>query len=81
MHQVAGRRDEKLDFFWPENRGQGARPLREWDLLVDIRPLQRLHKQEAQSGCLDCAGAGEELAISKQMSLVLPDVVRPKPAR
>jgi len=46
---------------------------------MQVGSLQRLHIQEPQSAGFDGDGACQQLAISKQVSLVLPDMNWTKP--
>ena len=48
-------------------------------MLVQVGSLERLHIREPQSAGSDGDGARQQLAISKQVSLVLPDMIWAKP--
>jgi hypothetical protein len=47
--------------------------------IVEIRPLQRLHKEEAKCGCSPLHRSSGQLPLPEQMNLILPDVLRPQP--
>ncbi len=78
MHKTPGALDQPRDLLLAEHRGQALLALGKWDLIGYVSPAKRLHKQEPQRCSLPFNGAGRELAITKQMNLVLTDVVRSK---
>jgi hypothetical protein len=79
VHEVFRRRDQPLNLLRTEDRGQRPRPLRKRNMFVEIGTPQCLHIQEAKSCRLSLDRARQQLAITKQVGLVLPDVVRTKP--
>src|ERR1019366_4713797 len=78
-HQVLCRIDHPLDLFWTEDDGELPGTLGKWDVLGEIRASQRLDVEETQS----CGAARNrpclELAFSKQIGLILPDMIRSQP--
>jgi hypothetical protein len=75
MHQVAGRIDQTGHFFLAEHGRQTLVLLRKRDRIGQVRPTQRLDEQEAQRCCPSFDGAREQLAIAKQMDLVVAYMV------
>ncbi len=59
-------------------RGQTLAALGKRNLIGQIRPIQRLDKQEPKRCGLALDGARRKLAIAKQMNLILANMIRPK---
>jgi hypothetical protein len=78
MHEVAGRLDEPRYVPLIENRRQSPLSLGKWNVVGKVRPTQRLDEQKAKCGGATLDGSGRQLALAKQISLVLADMVRAK---
>jgi hypothetical protein len=75
MHQVRGGLDEPSHLFLAQHRGQSPWAPGKGNLIGNIRPPQRLDEEKTQSRSMTFDGPRRELAIAKQMNLVLPDMV------
>ena len=80
-HQVLCCIDQPLNLFWTEYSGQLPGALRKWDVFGEIRSSQRLEVQKAQGRNIRSDRSRQKLAITKQMSLILPDMVWPQTIR
>src|ERR1035441_9115286 len=65
-----------LTLFWTEYNGQLPGQLGKWDVLGEIWPSQRLDVEKAQSCRAQCNRPCLELAFSKQIGLILPNMIR-----
>ena len=78
MHQVAGGADEPSYFILTEHGWQASMMLGKRDGIEQIGSPERLDEQEPQSRGLSFDGARRELAIAKQVNLILANVVWPQ---
>ena len=80
-HQVLGCIDQPLHLFWTKYSGQLPGALRKGDMFGEIRSSQRLDVEKAQGRNIRSDRSRLKLAITKPMSLILPDMVSPQTIR
>jgi len=81
VHQIAGGVDQSGNLVLAEDGRQRALPLREWNMVRQIRPSECLNEEKPQGGPSLLDGAWGELKIAKQMNLIGSDVLRPQQIR
>src|ERR1035437_1104071 len=81
MHQVPGRVIETRHLLLVQYGRQSPLTLGERNVIGKIRPAQRLDEEKTQRRGAAFDGSGRELALAKQIRLVLADMVRAKPFR
>ena len=62
-----------------KNGRQAPLTLGKWNVIGKVRPAQRLDEEKTQRRGAAFDGPGRELALAKQIRLVLADMIRAKP--
>src|ERR1039458_3485501 len=81
MHQVPGRVIETRHLLLVQYGRQSPLTLGERNVIGKIRPAQRLDEEKTQRRGAAFDGSGRELALAKQIRLVLANMFRAKPFR